>query len=372
MSSESGYKVPYTSILEIRDHPNADRLEIATIYGFDVVVAKNQYIKGSKVLYVPIDSIIPIKLEDELFPEGSKIKLNKHRIRQIRIRKQPSQGMLIDPETIKKVFGFLPDKLDANYGEETGIVKYEPPIKNSPQGQYIPKLKAKKNSHFKEYKGVGNIKWFPTKFKEGEIVFVQEKIHGTNARAGILPFEANTFWKKIKGLFGLNPKFEKCYGSNKVQLQDRPGFTGYYGEDIYGKVFKEMDVFSKLKPNEIVFFEIYGYGIQKNYHYGCKEGEHKGVLFDVKVDGEWLNPEAVRTFAKDRGFDLVPILYRGVFDYDIIKALTLGNSVLAPSQKVREGVVIKSVENYDEGMGGKRVLKMISEKYLDKEQTDFH
>jgi len=371
--SNSGYKVPLTTIKEIKEHPNADRLQIAVVYGFEVVIGKNGYQVGDKVIYVPIDSIISQELEDNLFPHDSKIKLTKHRIRQIRIRKFPSQGMLIDTKTIQTVFGFEPKALEEDYKLRLRIEKYEPPTNGAPQGQST-KIKEKKNSHFKEYKGLCNIKWFPTKFKEGEIITVQEKVHGTNSRAGIVPFEANTWWKRLKGLFGLNPKFDKCYGSNRVQLQDKKDSkSGFYGEDIYGKVFKQIDVFSKLRENEIVYGEIYGGGVQKHYNYGCKDGEYKFVLFDLKFNGEWQNPDVVANFAKERGFYMVPELYRGPCDAELIKKLTVGNSVMVPSQKVMEGIAVKSVEGYDEGMGGKRALKFISEKYLDrKDNTDFH
>lgn len=370
MESGSGYKVPLTTIKEIKEHPNADRLQLAVVYGFEVVIGKDSMNVGDEVIYVPVDSVLPIKLEDELFSSDSKIKLTKHRVRQIRIRKHPSQGMLVKKDTIDKIYNFIPDKLEKDYRNELEIEKYEPPTKGSPQGQQKT-IKAKKNSHFREYKGLGNIKWFPTKFHENELVVVQEKIHGTNARAGILPFEANTLWKRIKGLLGLNPKFEKCYGSNNVQLQDRGDHKGFYGENVYGKVFKSIDVFKKIQPGEQIFGEIYGEGIQKNYHYGLKN-EHKFILFDVMVDGKWLNPDSVKKFAEERGFDMVPELYRGSFNYETIHKLTEGDSVLSPSQKVREGVVVKAQEGYDEGMGSKRALKFISEKYLDKEQTDFH
>lgn len=371
MSSESGYKVPLTTIKEIKEHPNADALELAVVYGFEVIVKKDSYKVGDIVLYIPIDSIIPQDLEDHLFPADAKIKLTKHRIRQIRIRKYPSQGMLISIDDIDAVYGFKPTSLEKDYAEKLKIEKYEPPAKGSPQAQNAAKKKkAKENSHFRKYNGLGNIKWFPTKFQEGEEVTVQEKIHGTNARAGKMPFETNTIWKKIKGFFGMNPKFEECYGSNNVQLQDRKRYKGFYGEDLYGAVFGKIEVFNKIKEGEQIFGEIYGEGIQKNYHYGTRE--HKFVLFDVQKDGVWLNPDEVKAYAEERGFDFIPEIYRGPFNLEKMKELTLGDSVLAPSQKVREGIVIKSVEGYDEGMGGKRALKFISEKYLDKDQTDFH
>ena len=372
------YMVPLTTIKEIKPHPNADRLELAVVYGFEVVVGKSSYKAGDRVIYVPIDSVIPQNLEDALFPPDSKIKLTKHKVRQIRIRKQPSQGMLINPMMIDDVYGFMPDGLETDYSEKLTITKYEPPVRGASFG--LPGAKAvkkRKNENFHKYGGLNNFKWYPDKFKEGEMVVFQEKIHGTNARAGILPYSANSLWKRIKKFFRLTPEFEFCYGSNGVQLQDRRNFKGFYGEDVYGKVFKDIEVESRLQPGEQVFGEIYGSGIQKNYDYGCKEGEHRFVLFDVKVmydNGKfaWLGPDAVKRYAKDRGFHMVPELYRGPFDPVKAREATLGNSVMAPMQKVREGIVIKALDGYDEGMHGKRALKLISEKYLDKEQTDFH
>ena len=378
-NTESTYKVPLTEIVEIKEHFNADALEVAIVYGFQVIVKKGEFKAGDRIIYIPVESVISPELDAHLFPEGSKIKLHKRKIKQIRIRKLASQGMVLKLEDVQAVYGFTPDKLEKDYKEKIKIVKYEPeaPKFQSAGGTNKKRDRPLENSAFQKYNGLTNIKWCPFMFKEGEFVVYQEKIHGTNSRAGKLPFAANTLIKKIKKFFGLTPKFEFCYGSNNVQLQQRKGYTGFYGEDVYGRVFKELDVESKLEDNETVYGEIYGEGIQKNYDYGLK-GEQKFILFDVKIkraDGTqyWLDPDVVKVFAKERGFDVVPELYRGPFlGLDHAKELTLGKSVLSPSQKVREGVVVKAVDNYSDERGNKRALKCISEKYLDKEQTEFH
>ena len=121
--------------------------------------------------------------------------------------------------------------------------------------------------------------------------------------------------------------------------------------------------------------ETYKFNLWR-YKYGCKSGEHKFVLFDVKIrndDGtyEWLSPTDVHLFAIERGIPMVPILYVGQFDLAAAKELTKGDSVLAPEQKVREGVVVKAEIGYTQG-NGKKAMKIISEKYLSKDQTDFH
>lgn len=376
----STFKVPVTTIREVLPHSNADKLEMAVIYGFQVVVAKGRYKAGDSVIYCPIDAVLPQWLEDALFPPGSKIdrKSAKRRIKQIRIRGVPSQGIIIPFDLVAN--RVLADKYpnEHDLAKELGIIKYEPPepsINVARAGGR--KVKADENPYFHKYNGLENVKWYPEKFKADEIVVLQEKIHGMNARAALMPFVANSLWKKIKKFFGLAPKFQFCYGSNNVQIQDKSSYTGYYGEDIHGQVFKAIGVREKIKENETIYGEIYGHGIQKDYFYGCAPGEHKFVLFDVKVlleDGnqKWLTPDEVNAYAKERGFDVTPEIYRGPYiSLDFIKKFTEGDSVLCPSQKIREGVVIKAVENYDE-FGNKRALKVISEAYLDNDNTDFH
>ena len=148
------------------------------------------------------------------------------------------------------------------------------------------------------------------------------------------------------------------------------------GEDVYGAVLKKVDAFSKLKPNETVFGELCGPGIQKGYSYGLKE--HDFAIFDVKVlnpDGTqtWLSPDEVEAFAKERGFTMVPILYKGAFNKEMVYHLTKGPSEFNDkSERVREGVVIKAATNYSIE-GNKQALKWVSEDYLaDTTNTDEH
>src|SRR5687767_5841424 len=224
------FKVPYTTITAINPHPNADRLELATVYGFQVIVGKNLFKPGDKAIYVPIDSILPDALEIVLFPPDSKIKLHHHRVRQIKIRGLASQGMLIYPKELVDYYDF--GSLGKYLKEETdlrdilGIKKYEPPEpKNYTGTQERPQSRKKLNPLFHKYNGVNNIKWLPNFFQENEEIWVQEKLHGTNCRVGKLPYNANTLWKKIKKWLGLTPEYENIYGSNNVDISAK-GYGG--------------------------------------------------------------------------------------------------------------------------------------------------
>lgn len=385
----SHFQVAFTKILAINPHPNTGvtSLEIATVYGFQVIVRKNTYNVGDFALYIPVDSVLPQALEDLILGPNPKIKLDRHRVKQIRIQRFPSQGMLVDVSIVKQYFlqahvGIVSVdfKLEVDYSKALGVTKYEPPV---PEFQKVgtPGKKRDKpltNSNFHQYNGLENVKWFPDLFKEGELVVIQEKLHGSNCRAGIVPTQANTILKKIKKFFGLLPKFEYVYGSNAVELTNRQGKPGYYGSDVYGAVLDKVGAKSKMLKGEQIYGELIGPGIQKGYDYGLKE--HHFVLFDVKFinpftkEWEWMEPELVVAYAKNRGFDVVPTLYNGPFNKNAAYELTKGDSVYCPSQKIREGIVIKSIMDYNnKGVASNRKsLKYISETYLDKDNSDFH
>lgn len=370
----SEYKVPLTTIVSVGPHNNAERLEVAMVYGFQVIVQKGKYKAGDQVIYIPIDSLLPQWLEDLLFPEGSKITLHHHRVRQIKIRKLASQGMVIDPKDVISKVNPEYLKLEQNLASILEVIKYEPPQRmNTGTRPGTPRNKPLENPRFHKYGGVDNIKWFPTFFEEKEVV-IQEKLHGSCCRASYAKTAPNTIWKKVLHFFNKLPQYEYCYGSNNIQLQERSSYKGFYGEDVYGAVLKKIDAFSKIPKGFSVFGELIGPGIQKNYEYGHKE--HHFVLFDVKrelPDGsqEYLDPEMAEAFAKEHGFDFVPVLYRGVFNAALAKELSMGPSVYNPKQKVREGVVIKAREGYGTN-SSKKALKLISEDYLnDTDNTDF-
>lgn len=372
--SELNFRVPYTKIVRLETHPNAEKLELAFCYGFQLVVQKGRYKTGDSVVFSPIDSILPQNIEEIVFGKDAKIKLHKSRVRQIKIRNQVSQGLIIDPEQLAGIVNFKYIKDEQDICDILGITKYEPPAAkvNTPRSKTGRKVALNPNFHC--YNGLTNIKWTESLF-EGEEVVIQCKLHGTNARFGCLPRPTRNIWDKFLKLINKLPSHEFCYGSNRVDISGSNQYSGFYGEDIYGNVFKKIQANLKVNPNETIFGEIIGPGIQKEYAYGLKE--HTFVLFDVKIlneDGNhtWLNPEEVEEYAKDRGFEFVPVLYKGIYNKELSYGLTKGPSVYCPSEPVREGIVIKSRYKYSVD-GNKRAVKWINEDYLaNQDNTDNH
>lgn len=372
------FKVPFTRITEILPHPNAERLEYVKVYDFNVIVQKDKYHVGDYVFYAPIDSVLNNETEALLFGPDSKIKLHKGRVKQIKIRGYYSQGMIIDFGDVRSLIhkwtggkGGLKEEDD--YSIALGITKYEPPVKSN-SSMSGPRLRNKpfENPYFRKFNGISNIKWVPYAFKDEEVV-IQEKIHGSHVRFGKAPFAPNTFWKRVKKFFGLAPKYECVYGSNNVELTNRSNYTGFYGEDVYGKCIDKLKLFDKIKDGEFIHAELIGPGVQKGYDYGLKE--HHIVIFDVRVvqeDGtqRWFNPEEVEAFAKERGFDFVPVLYVGPFSKEVLEKHTSGPSVYF-TKEIREGCVVKSRYKYDVEQN-KQAFKSINPDYLNTDPSDNH
>lgn len=364
----STLKVEIVTVKEVLPHPNADRLELLVVKGWQAVAQKGVHTAGDKVIYFPIDSVLPNDVEETIFTPGSKVKLNKGRVKTIKLRGAISQGLVVGAD----LFNLGNEKVGADVTAKLNVTKYEPPVRRSGVGSVGKSTRKQSNPNFRKYTSIENYKNYNKLFHSEEIVVATEKIHGTNFRAGWVPNYADKWWKKILKFFGVLPKWEFVYGSHNVQLQYKPmGHTGYYDENVYLEAVRKHDLKSRMCHGEVVYGEIYGPGIQKNYHYGLKDGERGLVIFDVMVDGAYLPHIKAKSYCDRKKLKTPPILFLGAFDGEKLKELTKGESVMAPSQKVREGLVVKPI-NEQRSFIGRKILKMISDDYLLKDNTDFH
>lgn len=96
--------------------PNADKIVMCKILGWECVIKKDEFQIGDKVCYCEVDSVMPEKPEYEFLRE------RKFRIRTIKLRGQVSQGLVLPiPDKYKsKDVGF-------DMTEIMGITKYLTP-----------------------------------------------------------------------------------------------------------------------------------------------------------------------------------------------------------------------------------------------------
>lgn len=362
--------VEVCEIKDVQPHPNADRLDIATVKGWNCIIQKGSYEVGDWVIFFPPDCILPDwlieKYELEFLKKGG-------RIGTLKLRGYISQGLVLPVNCLLECSrgGYV---VGDNVADVLGIKKYEVPEKlDTRQGKTT--TRKVQNPWFTKYTDIENIKNFDSVFEEGEPVVITEKIHGSNIRFGWLPIEINfkngdwlgilrSLWKKyIK-----KETHEFVYGSHNVQLQ-WDSQKNFYEKNIYAEVLKDYD--TKNLPKNVIFYgEVYGKGVQ-DLEYG-KSGLSL-VIFDIKeatlnAYAEWKD---VRRLCEIHGFVPVPTLYIGDFSLDILEKETVGNSVIGLGQ-IREGCVVKSLHEENHPKIGRKILKSINPEYLArKNRTEY-
>ncbi len=364
--------VEICKITKIAKHPNADRLDIATVKGWNCIVGRDNHKVGELVIYCPPDCIIPSNIIEQYNLEFLK---KNGRVGTIKLRKYISQGLILNLDCLPGLrtsqghpirFG-----LGSDVAKVLGITKYEPPVNTSFSGN-LPS-KKKRNPLFDKYTEIENIKNFNTVFKEGDEVVITEKIHGTNFRAGTLPINPGyTLIDKIKYLINkyvFKKKYEFVYGSHNVQLTGLNKRKNFYGEDVYGRIAEKYKLAEIIPKDYILYGEIYGKGIQE-LEYGMKDIDVR--FFDIKYKGEYLDWRKFQNFCYEYKLSVVPILLIANFTENYIKHMSTGKSVLDITQ-IREGCVIKSLHEENNPRIRRKILKSVNPEYLlKKNRTEFH
>lgn len=324
--------VPIALIDDVRAHPNAERLEIAVIKGWQVVVGKGTYKPGDKVVYVPPDAVVPVEWSDRWDVTRY---LSNGRVRCAKLRGEPSFGFAVSTAHLPEDGG--PWDADANVAEAFGITKYEPPF--APQAEDA----APSHALFPAYTEIENMRNFPTVLRDGEEVVFTEKIHGTNARVGI-----------VNG--------EPMGGSRGVRRKrpDDPASSLYWFPFTLLGVDALLQSLAARHRQVVLFGETYGKVQRLRY------GLDKGVAFrafDLLVDGRYLDWDRFTEVCVSFDVPTVPVVYRGPFTLDRAKAASEGHTLVSGSH-YREGVVCHPVVERDDPRIGRVILKYVSDTYL--------
>jgi len=343
----SFFGVTAEQIKQVSPIDGADRIEVASLAGMDYqfVVGKGQFKPGDKVLYFPVDSLIPIDVARKMGLEGKLAGKSKDRVKTIKLRGQISQGIVSD---LSLVPAHLIEQGPQAITECLGVRKYEPPevpcndaiLKALPDG--VPVYDIESADRYVEVAGR----------LMGQNVMITEKVEGSNfsvlAPAGgeVL---VNQHHRTIIPKEGIEHTFWKVAKEQKI-LELAKSLSVHHDKDI------------------VVYGEMLGPGIQGNIYNLSK---HKVLFFDVMVNRRWLPPEefclAVQGFYGTLDGVSVPILAMDMKLSDWLSGKTIkeasnGKSLLA--DVLREGIVIKPMEEQRDQELGRLFLKQRSSEYL--------
>ena len=312
-------------------HPAADRLELAHIKGWQCVVPRGKYAAGSLVTYVPIDGVLPPDLSDRL---GVTKYLSGGRVRCAKLRGEPSFGLVMDLEDASWAEG-------TDVREHYGITKYVPPLRPCAGDAEAP------HPLFVSYTDVENLRNFPDVLVDGEDVVATEKLHGTNCRVGVIEGETMAGSMEVR---------------RKRPADEALATSTYWFPTTVRGVRALLDDLAKSHRQVILFGEVFGSKVQ-NLHYG-----HTGRLgfaaFDLLVDGRYLDPAEFDAACADHGVPTVPVVHRGPYALDAIKAVSGGPTTLAGGAHIREGVVVRPARERTDPKVGRVILKYLGDEYL--------
>lgn len=383
-SSETNNAI-ITTLQNVRSHPNADRLKLATVLGTQVVVGLEA--KDDDVV-IYFDSNLCLSHEylyhNNLYSNKEMNADNKvkgyfgknGRVRAQRFRGEVSNGYVAEIKSLDFVLintEFV-DGLDEG-DEFTSICgieicgKYIVPVKGSSGRGGNKKVRVPISDMFWKHWDTKQLMRESHRIPPGTI-FIEEKIHGTSGRTGKVLCKVNHPWWKFwePGYFkagfrtGSFEEWKIVSGTRRVDATDS------HLSEIRKRI--ERQVALHLHKGEQIYYEIYGFdqfggAIQTGYPYGCvyyppKAWDdpntplpYKVMLYRVTIttpDGFCfdLDREQVYKRAEELGLEKPVVLSQIAIGYepvsfhsvlDDITNLAKGKSMFDAST-LREGIVV--------------------------------
>ena len=343
----STFKVSVEAISEVLAHPNADRLELARLEGmaFQFVVGKGSYSVGDKVVYFPVDSLIPPPLQEKLGLVGRLSGAEKSRVKTVKLRGQISQGVVGSAELFP---AFEPG---ADVSEHLGVVKYEPAtvatgdadLRPLPDG--VPEYDIEGADRFSAV----------AESLMDVVVVVTEKVEGSNFSVTYFPDgDRVEVCSKRRSIIEWPTRPHRFW--NAARRHELPEFA----KEISAR-YGDVQV--------TVRGEFAGPGCQKNI-YNLKE--HEVFVFDIMVNHVYMSPGVMRLACIRDGKTVAPVLFSGgtlrqFLEGRSIQAASDGRSLVGCKPR-REGIVIKPEHEARHNEIGRLILKQRSPAYLAKSE----
>ena len=379
-----------------------DRVELAHVGGWTIVVGKNEFHAGDPAIYFEIDSKLP---EVEPFINMEFLAKKHYKIKTQKMCRVLSQGLLmsaanfgwqiiegdncaiVDNEgnyhRVDDESRFLTKQLGITYAvaeDNKRKASNNPNAKINSALARHPKIAKKYGKFIKNHKFVKwlfllicddrrdkksdwpawvkktneeriqNVPWI---LNDKEPWVATEKIDGTST----------TFTMKR----GKWPHKDEFYVCSRNVVFNKPDKTCFYDTNVYIEMAEKYDIYNKMKDLLYNHFadcewitiqgETYGPGIQKrDYH--APEHDFMAFNFITSKDGRWGTEKMVDLLQKHIGIPCVPVLNTNFILPDTVEELlAYATAESVCDHDLREGIVFRSKD-------GSKSFKAVSNEYL--------
>jgi RNA ligase (TIGR02306 family) len=367
----SAFTVQVTTIDRVEAHPDADAIEIAMLGGYRSIVRKaDGFSAGSPVVYIPQASLLPeyllrrLELWDDTLGQGLLGGPSFNRVSPKRLRGVFSQGICMKAELVGdyRVSVEGPDgSIIASFGDDLaevlGIEKWVPVIPAELVGDVFV-VGQPLTVNF----DIEDIKAYPKVISVGEEVEFREKLHGVFTGVSVIPSS-----EALPEAFGSDHNvivYSKGLGAQGMAFADTVDNAKLPHVKATAALRAKLEEIAASEDLPLtVMGETFGPGVQ-DLHYGSQvQFRIFAACRGYRGDQKYLDADDLRALAGRLGVEMVPVLYRGPFSWEVLAEHTSGPTAM-DAKHIREGVVVTPVVEREDMHLGRVALKSVSEKYL--------
>lgn len=332
-------------VLALDPIPGADRIEKATIQGWQVVVQKGRFAPGDLAVFLEIDSVPPDEPVFQFLWQSKNMqpgdeprpRPDKYRIRTTKLKGTLSQGILF---TLDEVL-----VTNVAEGEDVtallGVTKYDPPILASGLARAAFPYCVPKTDEMR-------VQSFPA---------VLDELRGH-------PYVATLKYDGTSSTFLIDPRdgdFHVC--SRNFSVKNEGGNVYWKMAEAYG-----IEAILRQHPTLAIQGEIIGPGIQGNKLMGSVL---QLVVFNVydHHNLRYFDHAELQDFCAEHHLIVAETIELGEsFHHDLASMLLAAEGTYPGTRNEREGLVIRpQTEMYSATLAGRLSFKAISNPFLLKE-----
>lgn len=372
--SNSNYLAKIVEIKNIKKHPNADRLQVVTV-DFQNVITGLDAKEGDLYVFFPLESQLNKdflsqtnsyrKAEMNVDKEKVGFFESNGRVRAVKLRGEKSMGYIVQTVMFNEFFNSnIPwgDHINKEFDTINDILMVKKYVvktreKGIEQKGKKPRVSRLIDGQVHLHIETENLRKEAYKIKPNDEINISYKMHGTSGWiSNILVKRRLNIFEKVLKFIGIKIKdteYDYVYGSRKVvknsDLKDPKRKDHFYGYDLWKSAGDELKEF--IPKGFSLYYELVGYtkngaAIQKNYDYGCQEGQSKIFIYRITFTNEDgivnnLSTKEMHEFCDRFGLKYVYSFYTG---------------------KARDIFLIKDDENWTE-----HFIKALEQDYNEKD-----